>query len=66
MIDSWEAFMRAVETMRSYQIEYFRLKEPSALIKAKKYEALVDACIEERKLRLAAKKRPELLEAGNE
>jgi len=66
VIKSWEDFMCAVETMRSFQIEYFRLKAPSALIKAKKYEALVDECIEERKQRLAGKRQPELLGAHND
>jgi hypothetical protein len=59
-LKSWEEFFYAVETMRTYQKAYFAVRAPSTLIKAKQYEALVDACITERKERAAAKKQAEL------
>jgi len=59
-LKSWEEFFHAVETMRICQIEYFKAKSTSALIAAKKYEAMVDLCIKEHKQRLVAKKQQEL------
>jgi hypothetical protein len=61
MIASWKEFFIAVGQMRQCQIEYFRTKWPSALLSAKKYEAAVDACIEERRAEWARQKQPELL-----
>lgn len=61
MIASWKEFFVAVEQMRQCQIEYFRTKEPGALLAAKKCEAAVDACIAEKRSEWARQKQPELL-----
>jgi hypothetical protein len=61
MIASWKDFFNAVEQMRQCQIAYFRTKAPSALLTAKKCEAAVDACIEEKRAEWARQKQPDLL-----
>ena len=61
MIASWKDFFTAVERMRQCQIEYFRTRGPGALLAAKKCEAAVDACIEEKRAEWARQKQPELL-----
>jgi hypothetical protein len=48
-IASWKEFFAAVETMRQCQKEYFRTKGPRAMLAAKKSEAAVDECLEEKR-----------------
>jgi hypothetical protein len=60
MIASWKGFFAAVEQMRQCQKVYFLTKEPEALRAAKKSEAEVDACIEEKRAAWARQQQPEL------
>jgi hypothetical protein len=61
MISSWGEFLSAVERMRQGQKVYFLTRSPSALAAAKKLEAEVDACIEQRRAERARQLQPELL-----
>jgi len=61
VISSWKEFFAAVEQMRECQKAYFRTKSISALCIAKKCEAAVDACIEEKRAEWAREKQPELM-----
>jgi len=60
VISSWKEFFAAVEQMRKCQTEYFLTKSPHALIVAKKCEAAVDACIEQKRAEWAQEEQPEL------
>jgi excinuclease UvrABC nuclease subunit len=65
MIASWKDFFVAVEQMRQCQKEYSRTNGPCARLAAKKCEAAVDACIEEKRAEWARQIQPELLEVTN-
>jgi hypothetical protein len=54
----------AGEQMRECQKEHSRTKGPAAYLAAKKCEAAVDVCIEEKRAEWARQKQPELL-GGN-
>jgi hypothetical protein len=60
MIASWKEFFIAVEQMRQCQREYSRTKAPGAFMAAKKCEAAVDACVEEKRSEWERKTQPEL------
>jgi hypothetical protein len=56
-------FVEAVRAMRVCQKEYFKTKNPHAMLEAKKSEALVDAAIEARDARLAGERQAGLFGA---
>jgi hypothetical protein len=60
MIASWEDFFIAVKQMRECQKKYSRTKGSGSLLAAKKCEAVVDACIEEKRAERARQEQPEL------
>ena len=64
MISSWREFFTAVEKMRTAQREYFRTRTPSSLNAAKRREAEVDACIEERRAERARQLQPKLMQGA--
>ena len=61
-ITSWKSFFIAVEQMREIQKLYFRTRSPSAHSAAEKCEAVVDACIKEKRDEWARQLQPELLQ----
>ena len=61
MITSWKEFFKAVEKMRECQKDYSRTKGFSAFCIAKNSEAVVDACIKEKRAEWEREKQPELI-----
>jgi hypothetical protein len=61
MIASWKEFFTAVVQMRQSQKKYFLTKTLSNLREAKRYEAVVDACIEQKRAEWDRQRQPELL-----
>jgi hypothetical protein len=66
MITSWKEFLTAVEEMREAQKVYFLSKSRTALLAAKKREAAVDECIEQKRAERARQSQPNLLEEARQ
>jgi hypothetical protein len=66
MITSWKELFDAVERMRHSQKKYFLTKTLENLREAKKYEAVVDACIEQKRAEWERQRQPELAEVTHE
>jgi hypothetical protein len=61
MIASWKEFFTAVDQMREAQKLYFLSKSHTALFAAKKREAVVDECIEQKRAEWARQEQPNLI-----
>ncbi|MDR1176021.1 MAG: hypothetical protein LBK83_11200 [Treponema sp.] len=60
MIASWRELFDAVEQMRHSQKKYYLAKTLENQREAKKYEAVVDACIEAKRAEWERRNQPEL------
>jgi hypothetical protein len=66
MITSWKDFFIAVEQMRHCQRTYFLSKTLTHLTAAKDCEAIVDACIKEKRAQWEGQQQPALKECTHE
>jgi hypothetical protein len=66
MIASWKDFFMAVEQMRHCQRHYFLSKTLTNLNAAKECEAVVDACIKEKRAQWERQQQPDLGEGTYE
>jgi hypothetical protein len=60
VIASWRDFFDAVVQMRRSQKKYYLAKTLENLREAKRYEAVIDACVKEKRAEWDRQKQPEL------